>query len=547
MTKKLCPSFFNRGAVVVLIWVGILRAFLPFLTQAVHFAPDGTENIAHFIHLGFLVSFYIILPFLGLLADIKFSRYNFAVISAALSLIPSIFSMAQNLLEVGPGSFDFYKSCNVCEHIASGLADIHDPLNLMATKAFWLSTILLGLDQLESAGTKKLSSFIWWYFWVMQLLGLINSIAGCSSPYIPHATFIMSCIHIICVLVIVVSSCALKRWFIIYQRTSNPILLVARVLNYARKHKYPTNRSAFTYWLNDYPPRIDNGKSKYGGPFTEEQVENVKTFFRLLPVLFCTQMVFIPAMPLGRFHHAINDTHQSFDECLLGSTYIVNYCIALIIIPFKVALIRVSCHRLKCCSTLLKQIGIGILLSMTAKSIFIGFDYYAKVTNNNTYCLFTDDANSTDVDYFPIDYHLILIPNVINGLGALLIIPTSMEFIVAQAPLEMRGFYLGMMFATRGIYEQLGWHLIKPFQQSPWLWPSCEFYFFFLNTLIMVACLLIFIPLSYWYKLRNRDDIFNYHIAAEDFYENDFNKRDQHHYNTFDDRPLYNNTLLLPK
>ena len=165
----------------------------------------------------------------------------------------------------------------------------------------------------------------------------------------------ISCIHTSCVLVIIVSSCALKRWFIIYQRTSNPLLLVARVLNYARKHKYPTNRSAFTYWLNDYPPRIDNGKSKYGGPFTEEQVENVKTFFRLLPVLFCTQMVFIPAMPLGRFHQVINDTHQNFGKCLLGTTYFVNYCIALIIIPFIVALLKVSCHRFKFCSTLLNR------------------------------------------------------------------------------------------------------------------------------------------------------------------------------------------------
>ena len=102
----------------------------------------------------------------------------------------------------------------------------------------------------------------------------------------------------------------------------------------------------------------------------------------------------------------------------------------------------------------------------------------------------------------------------------------------------MRGLYLGIMFATQSVYEQVGWYLIKPFQQSPWLWPSCEFYFFLLNTLIMVACLLIFIPLSYWYKLRNRDDIFNYHIAAEDFYENDFNRRDQHNYDTFDDWPV---------
>ena len=435
-------SFSMRGAIVILIWVGLLHAFLPFLLEAVQSTTnDGTDNTEYFIHLGFLLSFYILLPFLGLLADVKFSQYNFAVISAVLSPIASVLSTVQILLEVRPGSFEVSKSCVACKNIASGLAYIDDQLNLMATKPFWLSTILLGLDQLESSGTEKLRSFVWWYFWVMQLLGLINSTAGCSSPYIPHATFIMSCIHTSCVLVIVVSSCALKRWFIIYQQTSNPLLLVARVLNYARKHKYPTNRSAFTYWQNDYPPRIDNGKSKYGGPFTEEQVENVKTFFRLLPVLFCTQMVYIPAMPLGRFHQVINGTWQSFDDCLIGSTYTVNFCIALILIPCREALIRVSCRRLKCCSTLLKQIGIGILLSMTAKSIFISLDYYAKVKNNNTYCL-------TDVDYFPIDYHLILIPYVINGLGALLIIPTSMEFIVAQAPLEMRGFYLGMMFAT---------------------------------------------------------------------------------------------------
>ena len=34
----------------------------------------------------------------------------------------------------------------------------------------------------------------------------------------------------------------------------------------------------------DIPPRIDLGKSKYGGPFTTEQVEDVKTVLRLLAI-----------------------------------------------------------------------------------------------------------------------------------------------------------------------------------------------------------------------------------------------------------------------
>ena len=41
---------------------------------------------------------------------------------------------------------------------------------------------------------------------------------------------------------------------------SNPIKYIAKVLNYARKHKYPEQRSALTYWEEDYPLRIDLGK-----------------------------------------------------------------------------------------------------------------------------------------------------------------------------------------------------------------------------------------------------------------------------------------------
>ena len=44
-------------------------------------------------------------------------------------------------------------------------------------------------------------------------------------------------------------------------------------------------RSAFTYWEEDIPPRIDLGKSKFGGPFTTEELEDTKTFFSILLLL----------------------------------------------------------------------------------------------------------------------------------------------------------------------------------------------------------------------------------------------------------------------
>ena len=61
--------------------------------------------------------------------------------------------------------------------------------------------------------------------------------------------------------------------------------MVASVLHYARKHKYPLQRSAFTYCDDERPSRIDFAKERYGGPFTTEQVEDVKTLLRIFLVL----------------------------------------------------------------------------------------------------------------------------------------------------------------------------------------------------------------------------------------------------------------------
>ena len=45
------------------------------------------------------------------------------------------------------------------------------------------------------------------------------------------------------------------------------------------------NQSAFTYCEDHTPSRLDLGKNQYGGPFTTEEVEDVKTFLRLLLLL----------------------------------------------------------------------------------------------------------------------------------------------------------------------------------------------------------------------------------------------------------------------
>ena len=55
---------------------------------------------------------------------------------------------------------------------------------------------------------------------------------------------------------------------------------------FARQHKVPVRRSAFTCCENEVPTGLDLAKEKYGGSFTTEQVEDVKAFYGILKVLF---------------------------------------------------------------------------------------------------------------------------------------------------------------------------------------------------------------------------------------------------------------------
>ena len=84
---------------------------------------------------------------------------------------------------------------------------------------------------------------------------------------------------------VLVMDCLCHKWLDTNDKTGNPIKLIFGVLNYARKNKYPRLRSAFTYIDEEQPSRLDFGKHKFGGPFTEEEVEDVKTIFRILPLL----------------------------------------------------------------------------------------------------------------------------------------------------------------------------------------------------------------------------------------------------------------------
>ena len=96
-------------------------------------------------------------------------------------------------------------------------------------------------------------------------------------------------VFVMILLLLMLSLCVFhfkKSHFLLESGGANPYSLVYRVTKFACKHKVPIQLSVFTFCDEERPSsRMDVAKQKYGGPFTTEQVEDVKAFWGMLKVL----------------------------------------------------------------------------------------------------------------------------------------------------------------------------------------------------------------------------------------------------------------------
>ena len=103
----------------------------------------------------------------------------------------------------------------------------------------------------------------------------------------------------------------------------NPYKLVYRVTRFALQYRIPIRRSAFTYCEDDPPSRLDLGKSKYGGPFATEEVEDVKVFYQVKILV-----------SLGAFMYVLNlASSNSIRRFILIAGPIINSALVAVLLP----------------------------------------------------------------------------------------------------------------------------------------------------------------------------------------------------------------------
>ena len=277
--KKLClkPACYhprrvrNKGALLVLAW--------NFLTMSVFYLINDYLSDRYLLKVCLGV-FGLTLLIAGWLADTHIGRYNVMHSGIWIMWIATLITTTSSVVASLHGSYDAVHPI---------LLQIAIPVMAVGLGGFQASIIQFGLDQLHDASTSEIKSFIIWFVWTAHCQGIpmdFTFVCLKEGHRIFMLLYVFANLSSAMILVYIYNHCLIKEPI-----QQNPLKLVCKVIRYAIKNKYPRQRSAFTYCEDELPPRIDFGKSKYGGPFTTEQVEDVKTFFRFLPVAMVAGML----------------------------------------------------------------------------------------------------------------------------------------------------------------------------------------------------------------------------------------------------------------
>ena len=489
------------SAILVLIWdalmfnyIMLMRYFAATMYSNIqqNQTPSSTTDIV--FDIGYCMLFFMH-SLLGLIADTWTGRYKIIVTGIFLCFSVWIVSGVGVIINTywsnNPFFFVICALAFVC--IAVGYAGFH------------ANIVQFNIDQLVGASADQLSAIIYWHSFIIPATFTIFQLGRCSFHFFLLLSFVLMGITMSAVLI---THSFFKHWLETTPFISNPIKLITKVLNYARKNKYPRNRSALTYWEEDYPSRLDLGKEKYGGPFTEEQVENVKTALRMIPLMICIVGLTCADEVYWSIMKDSNLINSSFKSCFISNNTMKFITPAFLILLYQFFIY--PCFN-KHIPSMLQKIGLGLAFALaTTLSYVVIFKYTSFYKDILSY--FND---------------VLLIPQILYGVAFALVVPASLEFTIAQSPVQMRGMMVGMWFASFGVGYLININTKYPFGcNNDSICPNS--YYYITRSVVIFIILLVFIVLAKWYKFRVRENEINIVQIVDEHYERYLNQEEEY-------------------
>ena len=493
-------------------------------------------------------------PLAGYLADIRYGRRKIVIFGLKLIwlsiltfvvLFIVIYSVGIALL--GDDWIErFYFGYGQCNNVSlgfgvslTGLIVVAFLVSSTGFAAFAANVIQFGIDQLQDLPAKSSFLFIHWFLLTVYTCDSIGKLVWSTCtlslpihPLLSIGFLLLALVYMVFIFGMPLSlGCSKCKWFTTNTTVENPYREVMQVVTFARQHKIPIRRSAFTYWEDDIPTGLDLGKSKYGGPFTTDQVENVKAFFGILYIIFMVGPIFtadIAAaafLPLLKNHmdiwvpegrNLVQMVNRIFYTVVTNGTTLYSIFIVLLI-PIFLKIIHPLFQRY--IPGILKRIGIGLCLITVSLlcSLLVDTIGHALPSGQNTTSVFNPIYISSST--LQLSPYILIIQNVLIAVAYILIYGGVFEFICAQSPHSMKGVLIGIFFAVKGLFQLIGvLGILLPF--SFWQTsPRAGLVYFLVNIVISVVGVVAFTVAAKRYQYRQRDDFCNIRKYIEEFYE----------------------------
>ncbi len=512
----------NKGALLILVWNCLVMSVFYYLTTY----PLTFHSTSY--HSIYSITWGLTLPIAGWLADVYLKRYKVIRWSILIMWITSVLAVASSVLSQLAEQY-YHNSTN--KYVTILLLVIMS----IGFGGYQANIVLLGIDQLQDASTDEITSFISWYLFTYFSSGIIIQFIymWLGQAYNERLQEFLICI---CLTLMVILSLSCDQIFLKEPITQNPFKLIYKVIKYAIKTKHPRCRSAFTYCEDELPSRIDFGKRKYGGPFTTEEVENVKTFLRLIIVIFVSSAGAIGALSLNSVEYQLalcdrGDNHSTFHfhsfykSSRITTELIFYFSGIVLLLLYELIFYPLLRNHVPYMQSYQWKVSVGVISQIAKVIAFMAIDLTARhsyVQHNNTtiQCIFTEQSGILNSSF---NMKWMILPQVFSSLSIITSVIGAFEFICSQSPYSMRGLLFGATYGSMVLYSAMGFGILHPFTKQSAAWGtgiiSCEFWQLLLMLLILILNGIMMGILMKWYKNRKREDVLpNEQVFAERYY-----------------------------
>ena len=499
----------DKGAIMIVVWSFMVNSVFHFLTFSIQIlftesdsrVSNGASNgpsLAGMI----LIFVALLFPLGGWLADSYLGRHKMIRYSTWLMWVSIIAMIVWYLL------CNFAFGGHLSSEVQAAITVVLNVILGVGLGGFQANIIQLGIDQLTEASSVEITSFITSYVFTLYTSGVaFHFIGSCKSTELHVALLMMLYVAVcltlaVCVDFIFESSLVKERLPI----TTNSVSLIAKVTRYVIRNRYrslgETDRSVF-----------DVAKRNYGGPFENQHVKHVKIFFRMMFVVAIGSVVggqiIILSYARGKLQLRFADWKESSCYVQLTIQY-GNYVVGTILIVLYEIVIYPLFNKciptVRTTTVLLMSISFCFLTILT----YLGIEVKAFLEqsgHNSTSCSRGDDS------YAGIQFSSlwILVADSLEGLYTLLLILSGYTFLWSQAPSNMKGLVIGMMYAFLGLNVGVLAAISAPFIFVDFSWNhallSCGVWYYMMQVIIVLIIGAVFVLIVRYYKKSTESSV----------------------------------------